>query len=178
MITKAERAQLATLLRARFKVLRADVRARQAELQVELEHRVKEKFAVQDKTWNDAMFLVRQAADEANRKANDLLRGTNLVEDYPTASDYQIVIVRPVNPPKDGRGALLRDGTTRIEAKVKAAFLELDRQENELLTKLLVGALESEEARAFFGEIPTVSSLVPADRLLALVGPIDVDTEG
>jgi hypothetical protein len=36
------------------------------------------------------------------------------------------------------------------------------------LTRLVADALESAEARAFLAEIPTVSALVPADRLLEL----------
>lgn len=177
MITKAERQQLATLVRQRFKVLRADVAARKAELELELRERVAARFAAQDKQYQDVMYLVRQAADEANRKANDILRGCGLWEDYPTKSDYEIVMVRPIGSPRTDRGRLINQGSAAIEAQVKNALLELDRKENELLTQLLVDALESDAAKGFLAQIPIVSSLVPADRLLALVGSIEEATE-
>lgn len=172
-MSKAERAQLSTLVRQRFKVLRSDVKARQAELEVEMHGRIDALFAAKDKQYQDLTYLVEQARDEANRKANDILRSSGLWPDYPTKSDYSIVRVVTVGPPPDDRGKMFHDGLKRIEAQVKNANLELDRQENDLLTKLLIGALESDEAKAFLGEIPTVSALVPADRLFALVGSIE-----
>lgn len=167
-ITKGERAELRSLIRQRFKVLRADVEARRAELVAELESRIAAKYAEDDKAWADAMFLIDEAVREANRKANDLLRGV-APEDYMDVSkEYTIVQARSISKPTKERNALHRQGNARIDAQVKAAYLQLDRQEADLLTRLVAGALESDEARAFLGEIPTVSALVPADRLLEL----------
>jgi hypothetical protein len=170
VITKGERAELRSLIRQRFKVLRADVEARQAELTAELEARISAKFADDDKAWADAMFLIEEAAREANRKANDILRGLGIPEfaSVMDGKDYDIVQCRSIQKPNRGRYTLHAQGTSRIAAQVKGALLQLDRQEADLLTRLVAGALESEEARSFLGEIPTVSALVPADRLLQL----------
>src|SRR5205814_7946591 len=120
-------------------------------------------------------FLIAEAVREANRKANNALR-TVRAEQYTDASkEYEVIVSRTVAKPTQKRTTLHREGTTRVEAQVKAALLQLDRQEADLLTRLVAGALESDEARAFLGEIPTVSALVPADRLLELVGPLDED---
>jgi hydroxylamine reductase (hybrid-cluster protein) len=172
VITKGERAELRSLIRQRFKVLRADVEARKAELAAELQERITAKFAAEDKAWADAMFLVGEAVREANRKANDVLRGLD-IDALDTSREYSIVIAKTIAKPVAERNILTRNGTTRIEAQVKSALLQLDRQEADLLTRLVAGALESDEARAFLGEIPTVSALVPADRLLELVGQLD-----
>jgi hypothetical protein len=175
VITKAERAELRSLIRQRFKVLRADIEARRAELSAELEERITAKYAEEDKAWNDAMFLIGQAADEANRKANDVMRGLSF-EGYDPSREYQIVTARSITKPTAARTELRRTGIARIDATVKNAYLQLDRQEADVLTKLVQGSLESEEARAFLGEIPTVSSLVPADRLLELEQSLRDDT--
>jgi hypothetical protein len=167
MITKTERAELRSLIRQRFKVLRAEVEVRRAELVDELERRIVAKFAADDKAWADAMYLIEEAAREANRKANDIMRGV-MAEAYPVDQDHRIVDARPINQPTHERIQLHRQGEARIDAQVKTAQLQLDRQEADLLTRLIAGALESDEARAFLGEIPTVSALVPADRLLEL----------
>lgn len=167
MITKGERTELRSLIRQRFKVLRAEVEARRAELAAELEERITAKFAEEDKQWSDAMFLIGEATREANRKANDILRGLN-IDAMDTSREYDVVNFRGVAKPTAERNVLLRNGTKRIEAQVKGALLQLDGQEADLLTRLVANGLESDEARAFLGEIPTVSALVPADRLLAL----------
>lgn len=168
MITKGERTELRSLIRQRFRVLRSEVIQRQAELEAELQARVTARFADEDKAWADGMFLIEEAAREANRKANDILRGMNLEGLDMDGKDFQIVVTRSINKPHSGRTNLHREGLARIAAQVKAAFAQLDRQEVDLLTRLAAGALESDEARAFLGEIPTVSTLVPADRLLQL----------
>ncbi len=175
MITKGERAELRSLIRQRFKVLRAEVEARRAELAVELEERITARFAAEDKAWADGMYLIKEAAREANRKANDILRGLD-IDAMDTSLEYDIVGFRGIAKPTAERNVLLKNGTKRIEAQVKAALLQLDGQEADLLTRLVSTGLESDEARAFLGEIPTVSALVPAARLLELVGPLD-DTQ-
>lgn len=164
MITKGERVELRSLIRQRFKVLRAEVEQRQSELHAELEQRIGEKFAEQDKTWADAAFLISEAALEANRKANDIVR--NLMG--PDWQERRIVTAIEIGKPLQERQQLRREGMTRIDATVKAAKVHLDQQEVDLLTRLVSGALESEEARSFLGEIPTVSALVPVARLLEL----------
>lgn len=168
MITKGERAELRSLIRQRFKVLRADIDQRKAELLAELETRITDRFAESDKEWADAMYLIEEAAREADRKANDILRGLNLHALDQDGRDYSLVKTVAINKPTQERTQLRREGEARIVAQIKGALLQLDRQEADLLTRLVAGALESEEARAFLGEIPTVSALVPADRLLEL----------
>lgn len=167
MITKTERSELRSLIRQRFKVLRAEVNARRAELLVELETRVDQHFAADDKRWSDAMYLIEEAVREANRKANDILRGLD-IDQLDTSRDYDVVRFRGIAKPTADRNVMLRNGVKRIDAQVASALLQLDGQEADLLTRLVATGLESDEARAFLGEIPTVSALVPADRLLAL----------
>lgn len=168
MITKGERTELRSLIRQRFRVLRADVRQREAELLAELENRITLLFAADDKAWNDAIYLIEEAAREANRKANDILRGLNVEGLVLEGRDFSIVTARSLTKPVGHRVQMRREGGARIEAQVKGAMLQLDRQEAELLTRLVAGALESDEARAFLGEIPTVGMLVPTERLLEL----------
>lgn len=51
MITKGERAELRTLIRQRFRVLRADIAQRETELYAELEDRLNERCVDGDKGW-------------------------------------------------------------------------------------------------------------------------------
>lgn len=175
MMTKADRAELRSLIRQRFKVLRADVAQREKELYSELEERLNERCDNDDKAWSDVMFIIGQAVDEADRKANDAVVGLvgrdawphsqHLVRSYELASIRRAVIGHDQG---DERVQLRRQGRAKIEATVKGAMLQLDRQEVDLLEQLTTGALESDEARNFLGQIPTVSQLVPTARLFAL----------
>lgn len=58
---------------------------------------------------------------------------------------------------------------------MRAALLRLSRQEADLLSELAIGVLESAEARAFLGAIPTVGELVPAARLAQLEAQFGAD---
>lgn len=173
MITKGERSELRTLIRARFKVLRADIAQRETELYAELEDRLNDRCSAEDKGWADVGFLIAEAASEASRKANDIVRqhvGRDLwPKDYELVQPAVLSRIRGmITTSTPDRTQLRRTGHAHIAATIKAAQLELDRQEADLLTKLVTTGLESEDARAFLGQIPTVSSLVPSSRLLEL----------
>lgn len=163
-MNKTERDELRRLIRARFKVLRSDVEQRKAELLAELEAEITAKFADEDKRWNDAMYVIEQARLEANRKINDVYRG--LIPDlWGEHAERDVVTVRHAMKPNHQRGVLRIQGEKQIDARCRAALLELERREVDLLTELATSALESAEAVAFMGRIPTVSELVPASRL-------------
>ena len=99
MITKSERAELRSLIRQRFKVLRADIDQRKAELVAELETHITDRFAQSDKEWADAMYLIEEAAREANRKANDVLQALNLHALDQNGRDYLLVTKSNINKP-------------------------------------------------------------------------------
>lgn len=169
-MNKSEREELRRLLRSRFKVLRADVTARQAELEVELGKQVEAEFAAGDRAYDDAMYKIGLAADEANRQVNNIGRELWGREEWGEKHDRRLISVGRIEKP--GKAERLRStivGQAEIERRVKTALLELDRQENQLLTELATSALESAEGREFFNRIPSVTELVPAYRLRELI---------
>ena len=167
MINKGERAELRALVKSQFKVLRAEVEQRRAEMLADLETQLNERYAAWDKQWSDTMFLCQEKALEANRAVNDILRE---MIDQPDGgrSEYMLVHFQAPHKPDRRRAELRSTGVARIHADVKAAMLRLDRDEADLLRTLTVGALESEEAKAFLEAIPTVGELVSRARLAEL----------
>lgn len=163
-ISNAERTQLRSVIRQQFAVLRAEVEQRRAELVADLERELTGRFAEHDKKWSDAIFLVTEAAREADRQANDTMRAV-VGDDW---VEREIVTARSVTVPTQERAQLRRNGLTRIDRAVTAAKVTLGRQEADLMLRLAQGALESEAARAFLDTIPTVGALVPSTRLLEL----------
>lgn len=165
MITKAERAELRSIVRGQFKVLRAEVLQRRAELVADVEGQISDRYAGEDKTWADAANLAYEVVNEANRRINDIYRqhidGDEHVE-------RQYITGALPHKPTQQRQNLRHEAITRIDAQVEGAQLRLAREEADMLRNLAVGALESEEARAFLANIPSVASLVPAARLAEL----------
>lgn len=170
-MNKTERDELRRLLRARFKVLRADVEARRGELEAELSDQITAHFAAIDKQYDDAMYRIKLIGDDANRQINDIGRELHGADKWGVKHDRAMFSV--ASPPKPGseeRVSMSRRGFREIEQRVRNALLTLDRQENELLTELAMSALESADAQVFFGRIPSVSELVPAYRLHQIAG--------
>lgn len=163
-ITKGERTELKSIVRNQFKVLRAEVEQREAELMAEVDDQISERFSDEDKAWSDAATLVNEVILEANRRLNDIYRG--LLGDKHVERMY----ARGSMPdrPSQKRMDLRLQAKQKLVAQVQAAQLRLQRQEADLLRTLAVGALESAEAHAFLTAIPTVSELVPAARLAEL----------
>lgn len=168
-MTKTERTELRRVVRQQFKVLRAEVEQRKAELIADLEEQVEERYADEDKAWADAAHLAHEAIMEANRKVNDAYR--EVVGEQHVERQY----VRGMLPdrPTGRQRAMKRVAAARVEEQVKGALLRLDRQEADLHKKLAIGALESEEAREFLEAIPTVGELVPSARLAELAEDLD-----
>lgn len=170
-ITKGERVELKSVVRNQFKVLRAELEQREAELHAEIEDQIVAKYRETDLAWEATQHLIHEATMEANRKINDLL----------TEAGYQIrggterMWLHTPTPTRseESRMELRRHANAQIAARVKAARLRLDREEADLLRTLAVGALESDEAHRFVGTIPTVGELVPNARLAELEATLD-----
>jgi hypothetical protein len=180
MITKGERTELRSVVRHQFKVLRGEVLQRRAELIAEAEHRIAERFAARDKKRTDVEWRVREIAQAADREIADLVKAAEEDAEGPNLLGRLVgwAGAPAIRWADDSRGEMRRAVHAEIDARVKDAQLRLDRQEADLLQSLALGALESEEARAFLGSIPKVSELVPGDRLAELeaqfAGPDEV----
>lgn len=165
-INKGERAELRSIVKQQFRVLRAEVAQREAELLASVQDEITEKFSTEDKAWADVQHVIHESLMEANRRINDALYEGGFQE---RGSHEQMWLANPrMSQPRQVRMDLQRVASARLHAQVHAALLALDRQEADLLRTLSVGALESDEAQAFLSAIPTVSELVPAARLAEL----------
>lgn len=166
-MTKGERAELRAAVRLQFKVLRGEVDQRHKELLAELGAEIDEEHH-RNKGKEDAVkFLVDQAVDSANRAVNDILYEHGLQVKGPTE---RVLVGLKVGLDFADHTMYRSKGTTEREvaARVNAAKMELDRQEADMLRKLTLDALESDEAQSFFSAIPTASALVPMTRLAEL----------
>ena len=172
-MSNAERAELRSLVKRRMKVLRADVTARESELRAEVHNSVRTQMEGEDALWAQIEHALQEAESAANRAANDAMRQVlgdrwkherRLVQSV-NANQVRAAVREHQPESTPDRNRLVREAERQIETMVKDAQRKLERIETDLLTELTIGALESEEAKAFLARIPTVGELVSAERL-------------
>lgn len=174
-INKGERTELKSIVRGQFKVLRAELDQREIEMRAEVEDQIATKNAAADERWEVLQHEVHEAVLACNRQINDAIVKHGYQAKGPTERLW-------VNEPKmsapNGMAheqQVRQNAVIRIRAQVNDARLRLDRQEADLLKTLAVGALESDEAQAFLGQIPTIGQLVPSGRLAELEASLGGD---
>lgn len=175
MITKTERAELKSIVRTQMKVLHAELDQREAEMAAQIEIQLRDKYEERDRSRHELRAALDEIVAKANRKAARILREADYdperIMGFARAimPEYRIVF------DDNDKAQLRRALHAQLEADVEGAKLRLKRQEADLLRDLAVGALESDEARAFLGTIPTVGELVPAARLKELEAQFDAE---
>lgn len=173
MISKGERAELRSIVKQQFKVLRSELDQREMEMLADVEQEIVARYTDDDQAWSVVQHKVHEAVMEANRQINDALNEAG----YQVKGSTERMWVRTpdMHQPQEDRHQLRRLATSRIHAQVRGAKLRLEREEADLLRALAVGAIESEEARNFLTSIPTVGELVPAARLAELEATLGDD---
>lgn len=162
-MTKTDRKELTSVVRSEFKILRNELRNREmqlaskirAELEAEAKDATQEAIAAAaaleeraDQLERDATALVREMREQGLEPQG--YRGSIIRIDFDNrwqAKDIDRRVQQQLNAIKTQRGA---------------AELQLDRNEQDLVKELSVGALETEEAKTFLAKIPTLDQLLPA----------------
>lgn len=177
-IAPGERRELRSVVRGQFKVLRAEVKRREQEMKAEIEAELVAMYRQQDADIALAVDEVAEITRRAVREAlvvRDALRAKHPDVRAEVSTRFGNGI--HLDASNINRAQVHRALVAAIPNKVGDANLNLDREEVRLLRSLSEGALESDEARGFLGEIPTVGELIPAVRLRELeTGISDVTT--
>lgn len=176
-MTQAERRELRSVVRSQFKVLRGEVEQRRKELAAEAAEQVRRRYATADKTVDDLNWKIEQITDQANKDIRDAVKAIQGESDSGTWNWSGPLHAPKVGHEREDRYALNAALGSGINAQASAALLTLERQEADLLRRLALGALESDEARTFLAAIPSVGELVPASRLQEIEAAFD-DSHG
>lgn len=169
-LTPGDRRELRSVVKGRFKVLRAEVKRRETEMKAEIEAELVDRYREQEQAIAEARREAREIIDRAVLEAR--LVAQRLSDAYPdveaeiTSRYGSISLAASIKNKADLHRALV----AAIPDKIGDAQLQLDRQENDLLQSLSVGALQTEQAQQFMASIPTVGELVPRARLREIEG--------
>jgi len=174
LIPPGERRELRSVVRQQFKVLRTEVKQREAELIAQGEARLVERYRDEDKRIDDLNWKLTEIGREAQRQIDDLLREHSTSEDGGQWGRRPgEVSIRAVSRKSEDRVQLHRAFEAGVKEQVRNALFLLDRQEADLLRTLALESLETPQARAFLDRIPTVAELVPSARLREIESAFD-----
>ena len=166
-ISKSERDELRRIVRGDFKALSMELEARRAEVLADIEQRVAQRFAPNDRALADAEAKIAVVVAEANRQI------AVVVDDLQENCDgYDISASRFAAPYVEAkptkRHEMRRALIAELDAEIAQAKVKMARGENDLLRNLASDAIESSKAREFLAAIPKVGELVPMVRMAEL----------
>jgi hypothetical protein len=160
-ITKSERKELIGIAKKRERVAKTAALHRSAQLRADFEKQLDTKYRPEDDPVWEELY---KGAERIVTEAQQALAANCQAKGIPEQCAPTIELgwwQRGRNTFKDERAEMRRVAYTRIDELEKAAKFEIERVSLEIQTQLAVGALESDEAKAFLERMPSVDHLMP-----------------
>ena len=160
-MAKAERQELAKLVRRREQVAKSTVALRAKELWADFERKLAARYHWdQEQVWKDAHEAVRRAVQEGDEKVAEHCRKLGIPEEFRPKLRMGWMD-RGENGCNERRNELRKAAKASIDALEQRARVQIESRSLELQTRLVAGALESAAARAFLDAMPTPEALMP-----------------
>jgi hypothetical protein len=176
--------RLEWIIRERAKIAKADADARAASMLPDGEAKLAAIYKMEDAGWSDITAEAQKMIEkEPQPKLAERCRERGIPEDG--APKIELAwYSRGENATAQRRGELRRVLRSTVEAKLKQAKVEIDREAERQMTQLAISGISSAEARSFFGNMPAPEQLLPLidhvefnGKLLALAPPETVTVE-
>lgn len=160
-LTKAERAELRSLIRRRAGVAKKDVDARREELAADFEEELTVEFQPDDDRWGEIVRTAQRAVEDAERALQEECERHGIRKE-----------LRPhigVSWLQGGREdierrkmQLRRLAVKRLDSMAAEAKLQIDRQAIAVESRLAATALRSAEAAEWLASLPQIDDLIQA----------------
>lgn len=161
VMTKAERTELARLVRLREKLAKADVdRLVAVQLALLEQEFISEYHLDDDQVWEDAYQAAKEAVVDANALVAQRCRELGLRPEFSPSIRYGWA-GQGEQAAKSRVADLRRVAKAKLDAGAKAAKVEIERASVRVQTELVAGGLQSADARAFLETMPTAEALLP-----------------
>jgi hypothetical protein len=160
-LTKAERAELRSLIRRRAGVAKKDVDARRDTLIADFEEELTVEFQPDDERWEEIVRTATRAVQDAERDLQAACETAGIRKELRPHVGVQW-LQGGRQDIEQRKGALRRLAARRLEALATQAKLEIDRQAIAIESRLAATALRSAEAAEWLASLPQVDELVPA----------------
>ncbi len=176
-MTKAERDELAKLLRARAKVAKDRIDQRKSELLAQAEEQLSALYPAHDARWRDLAREAEHGVTELDAQLAARCQALGIAPEFrPHLACYWHT--RGENAATARRSELRKVAAARVAALATSARVAIETAALDGLTQLAGGALESDEARAFLAAMPSVTQLMPALELPSLATALTVGSPG
>jgi len=176
-MTNKDRDTLMQIARQRARVARSSVAQRQAQLLADVEEQLSGVYDAMDSDWHDLAAEGQQAVQQADNALAERCAKRGIPEEFRPrlVSSW---FSRGENAIPARRAELRKKAQTAVDAAGKAAKLEIDRAEGEVLVELLSGLLTTEAAHKYLTAMPTPDDLMPALRLAELEAKVSTPRRG
>jgi hypothetical protein len=157
---KGERDDLMSVVKMRARVAKAAVAQQEAQLLNQVEEELSARFRADDEAWKEITEEARLMVQQANEKIAAICRERGVRDEFAPQLGLDWY-GRGSNAMRERRTELRKLAQTRIAAAGKAAKTTIEQKSVEVLTELVAGSLESDQARAFLETIPSPQQLMP-----------------
>jgi hypothetical protein len=160
-MTRADRDQLIRVARLRAKQAEREAEMRQKVLLAEVQDQLTAEFSAHDQLWKEAVVI----AEEALAKANAQIQAQCADLGIPAKDAPELLLGWKARSPqyedKARRAELRKLAETRLTALTKTAKTAIQSAALATEEKLILGGLQSSEARESFASMPTVEQIMP-----------------
>ncbi len=159
-MTKAERIDLAKLVRMRAKVARTEVDQRAAELRADAEEQLAAIYRADDPVWAEITQAAKTAVAEADEQIELLCRERGIDPEFRPSLNVSWY-GRGANALASRRAELRKVAEGRVDAASKGAKHQIEAESVRVQTELLAAGLTTAAAGAFLVAMPTAEQLMP-----------------
>lgn len=160
-LTKAERAELRSLIRRRAAVAKKDVDARREDLVAEFEEELTVEFQPDDERWDEIVKTATRAVQDAERELQEACEQHGIRKELrPHIGTSWLQGGR--EDIERRKAQLRRLAQRRLDAMAADAKLQIDRQALAIEGRLAATALRSLEASEWLASLPQIDDLIRA----------------
>ncbi len=161
-ITKAERDSLIRVVRLRAKQAEREADMREKVLLAEVQDQMTAQFQANDELWAEAVAIAKEAAERANAQIQARCAELGIPAKHAPGLELGWRSRSPEYADKSRRAELNKLAASRLQALTKTAKTEIQSAALNVEETLILGGLETAEAKALFKAMPTVEQIMPA----------------
>jgi hypothetical protein len=161
-MTRAERMDLIRLAKARAKQAEREAETQQKVHLAEVQDLLTAEFSAHDQLWSEAVALAKEAAAKANAQIKAQCADLGIPPEQAPGLQMSWQPRGGQFADKARRAELRKLAESRVAALTKTAKTAIQGAVLGVEEQLLMGGLESSEAKSLFAAMPTVEQLMPA----------------
>jgi hypothetical protein len=159
-MTVAERTELARWIRSRSKVKKTSAEAVIAERMAEYTAQVAAVYDAEDTHWRELSLEASARIEQLDKELAKRCEQLGVLPKFRPRLELDWRS-RGENASKQRRAELLGVAKAEVEAQVLRAHAQIEREECELIGKIVRDGLETQKAIAFFESLPGIDELIP-----------------